>query len=90
MQEGRPQHNQSKDKADKVKVHGFLVSKKLVNRENKRECPVCTEYSFDIRDDLYMIKFECCYECYVQYVEDREERWLKGWRPFQKNNEEIT
>ena len=25
-----------------------------------------------------------------QYVEDREERWLKGWRPFQKNNEEIT
>ena len=82
--------NQTKDKADKVKVHGFLVSKKLVNRENKRECPVCEEYSFDIRDDLYMLKFECCFKCYIQYVEDREERWLKGWRPFQTNNEEIT
>ena len=79
-------HNQTKDKVDKVKVHGFLVSKKLVNRDNKRECLTCEEYSFDIRDDLYMLKFECCYKCYIQYVENREERWLKGWRPFETEN----
>ena len=36
----------------------------------------------DIRNmDLYNNKFECCQKCYIQYVEGREKRWLKGWRP---------
>ena len=65
----------------KEKYKGFLVSKKLLNRENKRDCPVCKKYSFSAKDDLYMSKFECCFECYVNYVENREERWKTGWRP---------
>ena len=32
-------------------------------------------------DDVCLTKFECCNTCYLQYVEGREERWLKGWRP---------
>ena len=74
------------EKSDKVDNGGFFISKKLLNKEIRRECPVCSVYSFDMRDDVYMSKFKCCYECYIQYVESREERWLTGWRPDNGNN----
>ena len=74
------------EKSDKVDNGGFFISKKLLNKEIRRECPVCSVYSFDMKDDVYMNKFECCYECYFQYVDGREERWLTGWRPDNGNN----
>ena len=65
-----------------VEVDGVLLSKKLFTREStKRTCPVCTEYSFKIRDDVFMNKFDCCYKCYIQWIEGREDRWKTGWRP---------
>jgi len=67
--------------SEKVEIDGVLVPKKLINRETKRVCPVCKIYSFKIEDDMYMAKYECCTDCYIQYVEDREERWEQGWRP---------
>ena len=67
--------------AKKVRKNNFLVSEKFLNNENSRECPVCGLYSFHLKDDLYMHKFECCFNCYIQYVEGREERWKTGWRP---------
>ena len=67
---------------DKVEVDGFLISKKLLNKDTtRRTCPVCKTYSFSKKDDVYMNKFECCYKCYIQWVDNREERWLSGWRP---------
>tara|TARA_B100000131_G_scaffold322575_1_gene377041 strand:+ start:1441 stop:1827 length:387 start_codon:yes stop_codon:yes gene_type:complete len=66
---------------EKVEVDGVLIPKKLLNRETNRTCPTCGEYSFKSIDDVYMTKYECCYKCYIQWVEDREERWLTGWRP---------
>ena len=69
------------DDSEKMEEEGFLLSKNLISKESKRVCPVCSEYSFSVRDDLYMNKFECCYKCYIQWVVDREERWLSGWRP---------
>ena len=33
-----------------------------------------------------MSKFDCCEKCYIQWVEGREERWKKGWRPNETNN----
>ena len=74
------------DKDEKVDVNGILVPKKLLNKESNRTCHVCDTYSFDVRDDVYMNKFECCYKCYVQWVEDREQRWLSGWRPNNGND----
>jgi len=71
----------SHEKVEKVDKDGFLINKKLLRRGSNRTCPVCNNYSFDKKDDLYMIKYECCWTCYVQYVEDREERWISGWRP---------
>ena len=67
---------------EKYEVNGILVSKKLINKEFvRRDCPVCETFSFSIKDDAYMSKYDCCYNCYVQWVEGREERWLTGWRP---------
>jgi hypothetical protein len=67
---------------DKIEADGFLINKKLLNRDNNRTCPVCSKYSFHPRDDLYMNKFEACFKCYIQYIEGgREERWKSGWRP---------
>ena len=69
------------DTQGKVEQDGFLINKKLLIRDHNRTCPVCSTYSFHPRDDLYMSKFEACFECYVQWIEGREERWTEGWRP---------
>ena len=66
-------------------MDGFLISKKLFNKDNNRNCPVCQAYSFELRDDVYMAKFDCCFKCYIQWVEGREDRWFQGWRPEKKN-----
>lgn len=65
----------------KVEQDGFLINKKLLTRDHNRTCPVCKKYSFHPKDDLYMNKFEACFDCYIHYVEGREERWVTGWRP---------
>tara|TARA_Y100000593_G_C4307910_1_gene336725 strand:- start:1767 stop:2141 length:375 start_codon:yes stop_codon:yes gene_type:complete len=66
---------------DKVEINGVFVASKLINNDSNRSCPVCNTYSFKSDDDVYMTKFNCCFKCYVKWVEDREERWKKGWRP---------
>ena len=80
--------NQKQEASEKVETNGFLINKKLLNREQKRNCPVCESYSLEMKDDVYKTKFDCCFKCYIQYIEDREERWETGWRPNtgDKNN----
>tara|TARA_R100001510_G_C7656278_1_gene216115 strand:+ start:1304 stop:1675 length:372 start_codon:yes stop_codon:yes gene_type:complete len=60
---------------------GFLVKSNKKEVEVSKTCPVCKSYSFSSRDDLYMTKFQCCFNCYIQFIEGREERWKSGWRP---------
>ena len=73
---------EKEEKDDKVEQDGFLISKKLLNKESTRRiCPVCKTYSFKTRDDVFMNKYDCCYKCYVHWVDGREERWETGWRP---------
>ena len=46
---------QNEEKDDKVEQDGFLISKKLLNKESTRRiCPVCKTYSFKTRDDVFM------------------------------------
>jgi len=66
---------------DLVEVDGFLMPKRLLNVETKRICDTCSTYSFDKGDDFYMHKYDCCQNCFIKYVEGREERWQSGWRP---------
>ena len=73
-------HRQKKDskqreRAEKINKDGFFLSKKLLTRDEDRVCPACFEYSFSLKDDIYMNKYDCCYKCYVHFVEGREERW---------------
>jgi len=65
-----------KDKEEKIEKDGFLISKKLLNKRGEdRTCPACLVYSFSPRDDVYMNKFDCCYRCYIKFVQGKEERW---------------
>ncbi len=66
---------------EKVEVEGFFIPKKLLNKDSNRECPVCEVYSCTKRDDMYMLRFQCCEKCFVRHIEGREDRWQKGWRP---------
>ena len=72
-------------KSSRQKTTEVLGDIKIKTRKTKstidRTCPVCSAYSFSLNDDLYMVKFDCCFNCYIQYVEGREERWKSGWRP---------
>jgi len=80
-------NNSNPKTAPKVELNGFLLSEKLINKDSKRTCPVCSTYSFDKKDDLYMNRFKCCLKCYINFVEGREERWASGWRPWYLENE---
>ena len=69
-------------RSKKTEVIGDVtINHKKTKNKIDRSCPVCGSYSFSLNDDLYMIKFQCCFNCYIQYVEGREERWKSGWRP---------
>jgi hypothetical protein len=71
----------AKESSEKIDVNGILVSKKLLNKESGGSCPICERYLLVAKDDICMTKFNCCFQCYVKWVEDREERWMEGWRP---------
>ena len=66
---------------EKIDINGIKISKKLLNRESLKCCPICNSFAKKSMDDVCLVKFDCCEKCYIQYVEGREERWLKGWRP---------
>ena len=52
------------EKSEKVEVEGVFIPKKLLNKKSKRTCPVCDIYSFNSKDDVYMNKFDCCFNCF--------------------------
>jgi len=81
LEQLKSNYRQEKQESTMKDLNGVLISKELLNRESKRSCPTCSTYSFKSVDDLYMTKFDCCLKCYIQWVEGREERWKKGWRP---------
>ncbi len=75
---------------DKKEVNGVFIPKKLLNSDSNRSCPVCSTYTTKAQDDLYFTKFDCCFKCYIQWVEGREERWNTGWRPNNETNNKIS
>ena len=81
LEDLKTNYRHGKTESTRVDLDGVLISEELLNRESERSCPTCNTYSFKSVDDLYMTKFNCCFKCYIQYVEGREERWNLGWRP---------
>jgi len=81
MKEFYKKVNKNEGFQEKIDINGIKVTKKLLNRESLKSCPVCGSFPKKSMDDVCFVKFDCCHRCYIQYVEDREERWLQGWRP---------
>ena len=81
MKELYDRNNRKRQHAEKVDVDGIKISKKLLNRESLKNCPICNAFPRSVKDDVSLIKFKCCNNCFVKFVEGREERWLEGWRP---------
>ena len=47
-------------------------------------CPICS-YIMKGKSTVTYYKSGCCVNCYIEFVEDREERWKNGWRPTQEH-----
>lgn len=77
LQQIKEIHQNEPNDSDLEDCDGVLIPKKLINKENNRICVSCKKYSFDKKDDLYINKFRCCFRCYIQYVEGREDKWLQ-------------
>ncbi len=84
LAELKSNYRYGKGESETIDVGGVLISKELLNRESERSCPVCGAFSHSTRDDVSLVKFDCCYGCYIKWVEGREERWIKGWRPNER------
>jgi len=81
LEEFIEKQKKSESAHDMENVDGILVSRKLLSKEAIFNCLTCSSKIKTINDDIYFTKFSCCEKCYINYVEGREERWLKGWRP---------
>tara|TARA_B100000900_G_C20100421_1_gene521738 strand:- start:59 stop:442 length:384 start_codon:yes stop_codon:yes gene_type:complete len=81
MKELYSKNNKKREYSEKIDVDGIKISKKLLNRESLKNCPICNAFPKGVKDDVSLIKFKCCNGCFVKFVEGREERWLEGWRP---------
>ena len=68
-------------------VGDVKINQRHTKQKQDRTCPVCKTYSFSRKDDLYMNRFKCCYDCYVDFVEYREEAWRNGDRPTEEQIE---
>ena len=83
-------HRRSKSEHKEEQIaENTYISARVDKRKDTRSCPVCKTYSFSMKDDLYMNRFSCCYLCYVDFIQDREERWESGWRPDQQRLAQV-
>jgi len=65
-------------------VGDVQITKRSSSAETDRTCHVCKTYSFSLKDDLYMNRFDCCYPCYLDFVIAREKDWMAGRRPSEE------
>tara|TARA_R110000803_G_scaffold109725_1_gene178127 strand:- start:7378 stop:7794 length:417 start_codon:yes stop_codon:yes gene_type:complete len=62
-----------------------IIHERPIKASTNRTCPVCKTYSFSVKDDLYMNRFQSCYLCYIDFIQDREDRWSTGWQPNEEH-----
>ena len=86
MKEFYKKNNKQKEHQEKVDIGGIKISKKFLNRDKIKACPVCDRLPKIAKDDVCFVKYDCCYSCYERYVIGREERWFDGWRPNHERN----
>lgn len=46
-------------------------------------CPFCG-YLMKGKSTNTWYDWKCCMDCYIEFIESREDRWKSGWRPTQE------
>lgn len=69
---------------------GFFITKRLLNKESKSKCLTCSSQIKTLKDETCKTKWDTCFKCYIQWIEGREERWKKGWRPNEDYKSKIS
>ncbi len=46
-------------------------------------CPICSGPMKGKSTNTWY-SWKACILCFIDYIEDREQRWLDGWRPSEK------
>ena len=87
LKEMRVKRDKFSTSKEEITVGDVKIKKRPDRQKEDRSCPVCKTYSFSRRDDLYMNRFKCCYDCYVDFIEYREEAWKSGERPTKEHIE---
>lgn len=73
---------QRQKEGEKVSQNGFLISKRILREEGKlSKCLHCNSLLTSSVHLFYIVKYDACKDCYIKYIEGREERWQSGWRP---------
>jgi len=44
-------------------------------------CPICDCVMKGSKSTSTYYDWGCCMHCFIEFVDDREERWKSGWRP---------
>ena len=50
----------------------FRDEKLLIEDKKNNSCNICNKYCFDKNDGIYLIKFRCCFKCYIEKIEGRK------------------
>lgn len=83
------------DKTSMIEISGELEKKEqncLIKQQTSgkirlnRECEICSSYSLNCKDSLYLNKFKTCFKCYVEHIEDRPEHvWKERLSKLKEN-----
>jgi len=44
-------------------------------------CSICEYLMTTHKDQFTQEKYNCCHDCYIEWIEARKEDWKEGWRP---------
>tara|TARA_Y100000593_G_C4244446_1_gene303897 strand:- start:75 stop:491 length:417 start_codon:yes stop_codon:yes gene_type:complete len=81
LKEMRTRRDKFSTSKEEIVVGDVKITKRSCRQKDDRTCPVCKTYSFSRKDDLYMNRFKCCHDCYIDFVVGREQVWKAGDRP---------
>ena len=54
---------------EEINKDGYLLVKKTRKKDIvKNTCPLCENLLQKAQDDVYVLKYDCCFNCYVYFI----------------------
>ena len=53
----------------------------LINKKDSFFCDICNYPFCSYEDFKTKNKHNCCFDCYLKFIEARKKEWNDGWRP---------